>query len=70
MGRHAGFHDPFPANLVTLDNPAYRVLGVPLMQGKLDWVLLRRLRARGTAVGNHDYSLSDHKWLSVSVEFC
>lgn len=63
----AGFSDPFPVKLVTLDNPAYRVLGLSLMKGKLDWILLRRLHAHATAVGNHDFSISDHKWLSTSV---
>ena len=48
----AGFSDPFPVRLVTLDNPAYRIWGISLMEGKLDWVLLRRLRAQATAVGN------------------
>lgn len=35
--------------------------------GKLDWVLLRRLRVAGQAVGNHRYELSDHKWLAAEV---
>jgi len=48
----AGFSDPFPVRLVTLDNPAYRIWGISLMEAKLDWVLLRRLRAQATAVGN------------------
>lgn len=66
----AGFVDPFDAvKTITLDNPKYRVFGVPLMQGKLDWVLLRRLAVHATAVGNHDYVASDHKWLSVEVSF-
>jgi hypothetical protein len=61
-----GFRDPFsPDADVTLNNPTYW----GLMQGKLDWVLLRgaALAVAGTALGNHDYSLSDHKWLSVDV---
>lgn len=32
-------------------------------------MLLRALRVLGQAVGNHDYSLSDHKWLSADVAF-
>lgn len=64
----AGFSDPFdPVRTITLDNPRYRVLGVPLMAGKLDWVLLRRLAVRATAIGNHDFSASDHKWLCADV---
>ena len=61
-----GFRDPFsPDEDVTLNNPRYW----GLMQGKLDWVLLRgaALVVAGTALGNHDYSLSDHKWLTVDV---
>ncbi|KAK9846438.1 hypothetical protein WJX81_003784 [Elliptochloris bilobata] len=64
-----GFIDPFPMNLVTLDNPAYRLFGVSLMKGKLDWILLRRLHALATSVGNDNYSMSDHKWISASVSF-
>lgn len=61
-------YDPFdPRHDVTLDNPTYRVLGVPLMSGKLDWVLLRGLQVVSKALGNHDYSSSDHKWLLVGV---
>ncbi len=65
-----GLFDPFcPTNDVTLDNPAYRVLGLSLMTGKLDWVLVPRGRVEvvGKAMGNHSYSLSDHKWLMVEV---
>lgn len=39
------------------------------MKGKLDWVLLRRLRVAAQAVGNHGYALSDHKWLAAEVAF-
>lgn len=52
---------------MTLDNPQYRWFGLSLMKGKLDWVLLRRLRVAAQAVGNHGYELSDHKWLSADV---
>lgn len=54
---------------VTLDNPACRVMGVSLMKGKLDWLLLRRLAVAATAIGNHSYAASDHKWLSADVAF-
>jgi hypothetical protein len=65
---NAGFHDPFdPVQTITLDNPQYRFCGVPLMQGKLDWLLLRRLHVHGTSVGNHDFLKSDHKWLCADV---
>lgn len=60
--------DPFPAaTTVTLDNPAYRWFGLSLMRGKLDWVLLRQLQVLGTQLGNHNYALSDHKWMTVDV---
>jgi hypothetical protein len=63
-----GFACPFPAaTTVTLDNPAYRWFGMSLMRGKLDWALLRGMEVRATAIGNADYSLSDHKWLLVEV---
>ncbi len=66
----AGFADPFDTvRDVTLDNPAYRILGFSLMKGKLDWMLLRRMSVSATAMGNHDYSASDHKWLSADVTF-
>jgi endonuclease/exonuclease/phosphatase family metal-dependent hydrolase len=59
-----GFVDAWcPDADVTLNNPKY--LG--LMQGKLDWVLARRLRVVDKQLGNHDYALSDHKWLCVDV---
>ena len=54
---------------MTLDNPAYRYFGFSLMQGKLDWLLLRSMQVLDTSIGNHDYSASDHKWLSASVSF-
>jgi len=37
------------------------------MAGKLDWVLVRGMRVLTKALGNHDYSASDHKWLLVEV---
>jgi hypothetical protein len=59
-----GFVDPWcPDGGVTLNNPTY--LG--LMQGKLDWLLVRHLRVVSTSMGNHDYALSDHKWLCAEV---
>ena len=72
-----GLRDPFhPDADVTLNNAAYSAPPLwprwGLMQGKLDWVLLRGLPLRpgpGAArMGNHDYALSDHKWLAVSVD--
>ena len=62
----AGFADPFDVRRdVTLDNPKYRLLGWPLMAGKLDWVLLRRLRVRHKEMRNLDYAASDHRLLLV-----
>ena len=66
--RWQGFFDPFDVkNDITLDNPKYRVLGLSLMTGKLDWVLVRGVRVAACAIGNHDFSASDHKWLQVTV---
>ena len=63
-----GFYDPFDVDVdVTLDNPAYRVCGLSLMKGKLDWVLLKGFRVLSKEMGNHDYEASDHKWLMVEV---
>jgi hypothetical protein len=61
--------DPFDPHTVTLDNPRYRWFGLSLMKGKLDWLLLRRLRVTTQATGNHGYELSDHKWLAAEVAF-
>ncbi len=63
-----GFTDPWdPAKDITLDNPDYRFLGFSLAAGKLDWVLMRRLRVVATNCGNHNYAASDHKWLQADV---
>ena len=65
-----GIFDPFClTNDITMDNPAYRLLGFSLMAGKLDWVLLPRgqVEVVAQAMGNHDFSLSDHKWLLVEA---
>ena len=62
----AGFADPFDVRRdVTLDNPKYRLLGWPLMAGKLDWALLRRLRVVHREMRNLDYAASDHRLLLV-----
>ena len=59
-----GFRDPFcPDADVTLNNPTYW----GLMQGKLDWLLLRGMTAAEKHVGNHSYTLSDHKWIAVDI---
>jgi hypothetical protein len=63
-----GFVDPFcPDADVTLNNPTYW----GLMQGKLDWLLLRGAGLRDAlaakSVGNCDFALSDHKWIAVDV---
>ena len=65
----AGFADPFDVRRdVTLDNPQYRLLGWPLMAGKLDWALLRRLRAVHKEMRNLNYAASDHRLLLVEGE--
>lgn len=66
-----GFVDPFdPSSTVTLDHPAYRYFGFHLMKGKLDWLLLRKMKVLEKSIGNHDYAASDHKYLSAYVQLC
>ncbi|KAG2427188.1 hypothetical protein HXX76_010907 [Chlamydomonas incerta] len=64
-----GYADPFDARRdITFDHWKYRYLGLRLMTGKLDWVLLRGVKeVVSKAMGNADYSASDHKWLEVEV---
>lgn len=65
---NTGFEDPFDSlQTVTLDNKDYRFLGISLMSGKLDWMLLRRCIVRTKSVGNHNYIASDHKWLMTEI---
>lgn len=65
---NTGFVDPFDVRRdITLDNPKYRVFGLSLMTGKLDWILLRDLHVISRAMGNHSYVASDHKWLLVTA---
>ncbi|KAG1672726.1 hypothetical protein FOA52_005204 [Chlamydomonas sp. UWO 241] len=41
---------------------------VPCTAGKLDWMLQRdRTLVVSKAIGNHDYAMSDHKWLITDV---
>lgn len=61
--RNPGFYDPWPAQEVTLENPAY----FGLFKAKLDWTLLRCLRTVKRVRGNDDYRASDHKYLMVQV---
>ncbi|KAG0042369.1 hypothetical protein BGZ83_000550 [Gryganskiella cystojenkinii] len=66
QARNPGFYDPWNSGKdLTLHNPAF--LG--LLAAKLDYTLLRNLRCESRAIGNHDYSASDHKWLLVEVVF-
>lgn len=44
---------------VTLDNPAYK----GFVTAKLDWLLMSNLMVTAKDIGNHDYKLSDHKYL-------
>jgi hypothetical protein len=61
-----GFSEVFSADESTLDNPTFRVFGFSLMAGKLDWLMYRgALTVSDAAMGNHDYSASDHKWLAA-----
>ena len=61
-----GFAEVFPIEQPTLDNPTFKLLGVPLMAGKLDWLLFRGpLAVADSAMGNDDFAASDHKWLAA-----
>lgn len=61
-----GFTEVFPVSAHTLDNPSFRLCGIPLMTGKLDWLLHRGdLSVVDSAIGNHDFAASDHKWLAA-----
>eukprot|EP00879_Flechtneria_rotunda_P020234 GHRR01021278.1.p1 GENE.GHRR01021278.1~~GHRR01021278.1.p1 ORF type:complete len:153 (-),score=33.22 GHRR01021278.1:685-1143(-) len=63
-----GFFDPWDVQqVVTLDNPAYRLGPLHLMAGKLDWTLLRGMRVVRKFMGNMDYAASDHRWLLLEV---
>ncbi|CAG9467750.1 unnamed protein product [Pedinophyceae sp. YPF-701] len=63
-----GFVDPFdPVKDITLDHPLGQCCGMSLQQGKLDWLMLRGMDPVYLSVGNHDFSLSDHKWLAADV---
>jgi len=63
------FQCPFPAaTTITLDNPKYKIFGKSLMKGKLDWVMLRRMRVKNKWLRNEGYEWSDHKCLIVDVE--
>ena len=57
-----GFVDPFDSySDVTLRS------WYGMMQGKLDWLLVRHCKVIRIAMGNHDYSASDHKYLMADV---
>lgn len=38
-----------------------------LRRGKLDWVMVRQMGVAKSDIGNHEYALSDHKWLSLEL---
>jgi len=60
-----GFHDCFDTEKdFTLSQPKHW----NLVKGKLDWLLAMNLKVSEKSMGNHDYSLSDHKWLMVAVD--
>eukprot|EP00388_Colpodella_angusta_P046140 GDKK01068347.1.p1 GENE.GDKK01068347.1~~GDKK01068347.1.p1 ORF type:complete len:184 (+),score=6.68 GDKK01068347.1:1-552(+) len=48
---------------ITLDNPAYK----GYVTAKLDWLMLSNLMVSASSIGNHDYKLSDHKYLVNEV---
>lgn len=61
--RNPHFYDPVPQ----LHNTLRSVRG--FFQGRLDWTLVRGLRAVDYGLDNHDYRKSDHKLMWVDVEF-
>lgn len=61
--RNPHFYDPIPPLHTTLRS----VRG--FFQGRLDWTLVRGLRAVDHGLDNHDYRKSDHKLLWVRLEF-
>lgn len=63
-----GFTEVFGVDEATLDNANFRVFGISLMRGKLDWLLHRGLAGVAScAIGNDDYAASDHKWLCADL---
>lgn len=62
-----GFEDPWdPDKDVTLEaSLPFRMV----VKGKLDWVLAKRLKVSAKDMGNHDYSMADHKWLMIDADF-
>lgn len=63
-----GFHDPWDVEKdVTLEHPAIKGYKIYLVTGKLDWILGRGMQFGEKEIGNHDYSMSDHKWLLLEV---
>lgn len=63
-----GFHDPWNVDKdVTLEHPAIKGYKFYLVSGKLDWILGKDVKFLEKEIGNHDYSMSDHKWLMAEV---
>jgi len=62
-----GFEDPFDIHSPTLEPGFMKICGYPLMNGKLDWLLLRCADVVRKETGNDDYSMSDHKWLLADI---
>lgn len=63
-----GFVDPWDVEKdVTLEHPAFKGTKIYLVTGKLDWILGRGMTFHSKEIGNHDYSMSDHKWLQVEI---
>lgn len=64
-----GFYDPWnPDKDITLQQPKTGPINWNLVTGKLDWILIKDLKVSRKHIGNHDYSLSDHKWLMVHLK--
>lgn len=63
-----GFHDPWDVEKdVTLEHPAIKGYKIYLVTGKLDWILVKGMQFGEKEIGNHDYTMSDHKWLLLEV---
>ena len=59
------FTDPFDVNKdTTIDNPTYKGWA----RWKLDWTLTSNCRVTAFEMGNHDFNMSDHKWLLLTID--
>ena len=58
-----GFKDPWEVEKISHIKIGYGIMH----SGKLDWLITRKTTIVDKFFGNHDYSLSDHKYLGVII---